>query len=68
VVNHLHALAADATDHQLARLVYRMLRYGMPFIDRGADFYDAQHRKLQINYLKRKAANLGFQIIEAPAA
>jgi hypothetical protein len=24
--------------------------------------------KLQINYLKRKAANLGFQIIEAPAA
>jgi hypothetical protein len=30
--------------------------------------FDAQHRKLQINYLKRKAANLGFQIIEAPAA
>src|ERR1700737_1758755 len=53
---------------QLAPLVYHMLRYGMPFIDRGAEFYDAQHRKLQINYLKRKAANLGFQIIEAPAA
>jgi hypothetical protein len=41
---------------KLARLVYRMLRYGMPFIDRGAEFYEAQHRKLQINYLKRKAA------------
>jgi hypothetical protein len=53
---------------KLARLVYRMLRYGMQFVDQGADFYDAQHRKLQINYLKRKAANLGFQIIEAPAA
>ena len=39
-----------------------------PFIDRGAEFYESQHRKLQINYLKRKAANLGFQIIEAPAA
>jgi len=38
------------------------------FVDRGAAFYDAQHRKLQIDYLKRKAANLGFQIIEAPAA
>ena len=49
-------------------LVYRLLRYGMPFIDRGADFYETQNRKLQINYLKRKAANLGFQIIEAPAA
>lgn len=60
--------AIVAMAHHLARLVYRMLRYGMPFIDRGAEFYDAQHRKLQINYLKRKAANLGFQIIEASAA
>ena len=61
-------VAIKAMAAKLARLVYRMLRYGMPFIDRGAEFYDAQHRKLQINYLKRKAANLGFQIIEAPAA
>ena len=61
-------LGAPVAIKAMARLVYRMLRYGMPFIDRGAEFYDAQHRKLQINYLKRKAANLGFQIIEAPAA
>jgi len=53
---------------KLARLLYRMLRYGMSFIDRGEAFYESQHRKLQINYLKRKAANLGFQIIEAPSA
>src|SRR5215469_15288522 len=61
-------VAIKAMAAKLARLVYRMLRYGMTFIDRGAEFYDAQHRKLQINYLKRKAANLGFQIIEATAA
>ena len=61
-------VAIKAMAAKLARLVYRMLRYGMPFVDRGAEFYDAQHRKLQINYLKRKAANLGFRIIEAPAA
>ena len=61
-------VAIKAMAAKLARLVYRMLRYGITFIDRGAEFYDAQHRKLQINYLKRKAANLGFQIIEAPAA
>jgi transposase len=53
---------------KLARLVYRMLRYGMAFLDRGAEFYESQHRKLQIDYLRRKAANLGFQIIEASAA
>ena len=53
---------------KLARLVYRMLRYGMQFVDRGAEFYEVQHRKQQINHLKWKAANLGFQIIETPAA
>jgi len=61
-------VAIKAMAAKLARLVYRMLRYGMQFIDRGAEFYDAQHRILQINYLKRTAANHGFQIIEAPAA
>ena len=61
-------VAIKAMAAKLARLVYRMLRYGMQFVDRGAEFYDAQHRTLQINYLKRKAAILGFQMIEAPAA
>jgi transposase len=61
-------IAIKAMAAKLARLVYRMLRYGMQFVDQGAEFYEAQHRKLQINYLKWKAANLGFQIIEAPAA
>jgi transposase len=60
-------IAIKAMAAKLARLVYRMLRYGMQFVDKGAEFYEAQHRKLQINYLKRKAASLGFKIIEAPA-
>src|SRR5215469_8802036 len=54
---------------QLARLIYRMLRYGMKYADQGAEFYDGQHRKQQVTHLKRKAAQLGLQIIEvAPAA
>ena len=61
-------VAIKAMAAKLARLVYRMLRYGMQFLDRGAEFYDAQHRKLQINHLKWKAAKLGFQVIEAAAA
>ena len=27
---------------KLARLVYRMLRYGMKYVDRGAAFYEAE--------------------------
>jgi transposase len=60
-------IAIKAMAAKLARLVYRMLRYGMQFVDKGAEFYEAQHRKQQVNYLKWKAANLGLQIIEVPA-
>lgn len=52
---------------KLARLVYRILRYGMKYVDQGAKFYEAQHRNLQVKQLKWKAAKLGYQIIQAPA-
>jgi len=61
-------IAIKAMAAKLARLVYRILRYGMKYVDRGAAFYEAQHRQLQIKHLKWKAAKLGFKVIEAPAA
>jgi transposase len=61
-------IAIKAMAAKLARLVYRMLRYGMKYVDRGAKFYEAQHRKQQISYLKWKATKLGLKIIEASAA
>jgi transposase len=61
-------VAIKAMAAKLARLVYRMLRYGMKYEDQGAAFYEAQHRQLQIKHLKSKAAKLGFQIIQVPAA
>jgi hypothetical protein len=61
-------VAIKAMAAKLARLVYRMLRYGMRFVDQGAEFYETQNRIRQISYLKSKATKLGLQIIEAPAA
>ena len=61
-------VATKAMAAKLARLVYRMLRYGMPFVDKGAQYYNETHRQRQIRALKRKAAQLGFQLVEAPAA
>ncbi len=61
-------IAIKAMAAKLARLVYCMLRYGMKYVDQGAAFYEAQHRKLQIKHLRSKAAKLGFQIVQAPAA
>jgi transposase len=61
-------VAIKAMAAKLARLVYRILRYGMKYVDRGAAFYEAQHRQQQIKHLKSKAAKLGFQIIQVQAA
>jgi transposase len=61
-------VAIKAMAAKLARLVYRMLRHGMKYVDRGAAFYDAQHRARQITHLKWKARQYGLQVVEAPAA
>ena len=53
---------------KLAWLVNRMLRYGTRFVDQGAEFYEALHRQREIKSLKRKAANLGFQVTELATA
>ena len=50
---------------KLARLIYRMLRYGLHFVDKGAEYYQWRHREREINFLKRRAANLGFQLLPA---
>src|SRR4051794_2728603 len=38
-------VAIKAMAAKLARLVYRMLRYGMQFVDKGAEYYQARHRQ-----------------------
>ena len=53
---------------KLARLVYRMLRYRMKYVDRGAAFYESEHQRFQIKHLKWKAAKLGYKVILLPAA
>ena len=55
-------VATKAMAAKLARLIYRMLRYGMKYVNQGAEFYEAQHRKQQVIHLKRKAAQLGLQV------
>ncbi len=61
-------IAIKAMAAKLARLVYRMLRYGMKYVDKGALLYQAQHRQLQIKQLKWKATKLGFRVVKAQAA
>ena len=60
--------ANTATAHKLARMVYFMLTRGEAFVDQGQQRYEEQQRQRTIAALKRRAAALGFQITQAPAA
>src|SRR5437016_418721 len=51
-------IAIKAMAAKLARLVYRVLRYGMKYVDQGAAFYELKHRERQVHQLKWKAAQL----------
>jgi transposase len=61
-------IAIKAMAAKLARLVYRMLRYGMKYVDQGAAFYELRHRESQIKRLKAKAEKLGYRVTPIPAA
>ena len=49
--------------HRLARLAYRMLKYGQEYVDKGAQFYEQRLREQQLLLLKKKAVSLGLQLI-----
>lgn len=60
--------AITAMAHKLAVLVYRMLKWGHEYVDRGMQYYEDRHRDQQIRLLKKRAAKLGLQIVEPQAA
>jgi transposase len=55
--------AITATAHKLARLVYSMLKYGTAYIDAGQDSYEERYRSRVVQNLKRKAKDLGFELV-----
>jgi transposase len=56
--------ARKAMGNKLARIVYRMLKYGEEYVDRGKEFYEEKYRNMQIRMLVKKANALGLQIVE----
>ena len=45
--------------HHLARLVYRMLKYGQEYVEKGMEYYQRKYRDQQIKIILRKAKDLG---------
>ncbi len=54
--------AITAVAHKLAKIIYGMLKYGKPYVDRGADYYEQQYRQRVLNSVRKRAQQLGFQL------
>jgi transposase len=55
--------AITAMAHKLAVLVYRMLRWGHEYVDKGMQYYEERHREQQIRLLKKRAVTLGLVVV-----
>ena len=58
--------AITAMARTLAILFYRMLKFGQDYLDRGTEFYEQRQRNQQLQYLQKKAAQLGLHVVALP--
>ena len=55
-------IAVFATARKLATLIYRLLRWGQPYVDEGAAAYENRYLQQRIRSLTAKAKELGYQL------
>ena len=55
-------IAVFATARKLATLIYRLLRWGQPYLDEGADAYEKRYQADRIKRLTATAKALGYQL------
>jgi len=60
-------VAVFATARKLATLIFRMLRWGQPYVDEGAQAYEKRYREARLRRLTASAADLGYELILKPA-
>jgi len=57
--------AIKAMANRMARIVYRLLKFGQQYVDKGSEAYEQKYREQQINMLTKRAAELGLQLVES---
>lgn len=56
--------AVTATAHKLAVLIYRMLKYGLQYVDQGQQAYEKQYRERALRLLAKRAKQMGYAMVE----
>jgi len=59
--------AITAMAHKLARLVYRLLKFGTQYVDKGMAYYEMKYRQHQIKWVMKQAAALNLQFVPSTA-
>jgi transposase len=60
-------VAVFATARKLAALIYRLLRWGQPYVDEGAEAFEKRYQQQRIKSLAARAKELGYQLTPAKA-
>lgn len=60
-------VAVFATARKLAQYVYRLLRWGQPYVDEGAAAYEQRYRNARVDRLTRTAKDLGYDLVTVQA-
>lgn len=56
-------IAVFASARKLATLIYRLLRWGQPYVDEGVEASENRYREIRIKSLKVRAKELGYQLV-----
>lgn len=57
--------AIVAMAHHLARLIYRMIKHGQEYVDKGMAAYEAKYRQQRIYWLEKQAKELNLKVVAA---
>ena len=62
------ARAFKATAHEIARLVYAMLRDGTEYVERSIADFEKAHQDRKIAHIRRQAHDIGYVLIPIPSS
>lgn len=59
---HGPAKGITATAHKLAKIIYRMLKYGEQYVDKGQEQYERQYKEQKLKSLIKQARKMGYEL------
>lgn len=60
---HGPAKAITATAHKLAKIIYRMLKYGEEYVHKGQEDYEEKYKQQKVKSLLKHAHKMGYDLI-----